>query len=173
MPNHKSPAANGNTVPTYLPLPEAAKKYNIPENRLTRMIQDGRIEGAQLPSGELLVSDDDLSQAKTKEQIIEERFTHLQGQPITISDAASKYKLEGRTIRFWVDQGYVHIIETTYPVKVNEAEVAYCAEVHHNRKNSGSRSGAPLLDENGLPYQLKRPDLSKYRREKRQVVKKQ
>ena len=51
MPNHKSPIADlRSPVPAYLPLPDAARKYHISEKVLTRLIQDGRIEAAKLPS---------------------------------------------------------------------------------------------------------------------------
>ncbi len=166
MPNHKSPAANGNSVPTYLPLSQAARKYNISENVLTRMIQDGRIDAAQLPSGELLVSDDGLNQTKTKEQIIEEKFTHLQGQAITISEAAQKYNVPGTTIRNWIKAGYIQTLGDSYPTNINEADIAYCADVYGPRK-SANITRVPLLSENGLPYQLKRPELAEYRRRKK------
>jgi hypothetical protein len=108
MPSHKSPTANGNALPTYLPLSEAARKHNISEKALTRMIQDGRIGGAQLPSGELLVSDDGLDQTKTKEQIIEEKFAHLRGQAITVTKAVDRYGkgFHRNTILEWVRRVY-------------------------------------------------------------------
>jgi len=173
MPNHKSPAANGNTVPTYLPLSQAARKYNISENVLTRMIRDGRIDAAQLPSGELLVSDDGLNQTKTKEQIIGERFAHLQGKLITISEASDKYSVPRKTIEAWVYRNrYICIADdTSYPKRIDEAEVAYCAEVYHTRQHQGISHGIPLLDEDGLPILgLKRPELSDYRRKKRRII---
>ena len=166
MPNHKSPAANGNAVPTYLPLSQAAKKYNISENVLTRMIQDGRIEGAQLPSGELLVSDDGLGQTKTKEQIIEENFAHLRGQAIAINEAAEKYNLQYMTIRRWIAHGYIEVIDDGYPMKIDEADIAYCARIYQERGRRGTR----IFDENGNPYELKRPKLHEYRRKKRQAT---
>ena len=43
-------------IPTVLPLPDAARKYNLTEQALTQLIQTGKIEAVQLPSGELLVS---------------------------------------------------------------------------------------------------------------------
>jgi hypothetical protein len=165
MPNHRSPAANGNSVPTYLPISQAARKYNISENVLTRMIQDGRIDAAQLPSGELLVSDDNLDQTKTKEQVIKEKFAHLRRKPITISKAAESYALAGTTIREWINRGYITIIDSGYPTKIDEAEVAYCAEVYKERTSSGFSTR--IFDENGLPYELKHPDLSEYRRRRK------
>ena len=43
-------------VPTYIPLPEAAQKHGLSEQALTQLIQAGKIEAVQLPSGEVLVS---------------------------------------------------------------------------------------------------------------------
>jgi len=56
-------------VPTYLPLPEAAHRYNLSVNALTQPIQTGKIEAVQTPSGELLVSAED-GQPKSKEDIL-------------------------------------------------------------------------------------------------------
>jgi hypothetical protein len=78
-------------VPTYIPLPEAARKYRLSENRLTQLIRAGKIEAVQLPSGELLVSAEN-GQSKTREMIINEKYPHLKGVPITITEAAKKYE---------------------------------------------------------------------------------
>jgi hypothetical protein len=55
-------------IPTYLPLVEAAQKYDLSEQVLTQLIQAGKIEAVRLPSGELLVSAEN-GQQKTKEDI--------------------------------------------------------------------------------------------------------
>ena len=158
---------NGNLkvmVPTFIPLAEAVRKYNLTEEVLTRLIRDGRIEAAQLPSGELLVSDEGLHE-KTKEQIIEDKYGHLKGKPITISDAMDKYRIpQDSTIRRWITKGYIEVVDDGYPMRVDEAEVAYCTSIYHQRQAVGIRSGAPLLNEDGTPYQLKRPELSQQRR---------
>ena len=62
-------------LPTYIPLPEAADKYDVSENVLTQLIQTGKIDAVQLPSGEVLVSANNNPQEfKTREQIIAEKF---------------------------------------------------------------------------------------------------
>ncbi len=167
MPNHKSPAANGNSVPTYLPLSQAARKYNISENVLTRMIQDGRIDAAQLPSGELLVSDDGLNQTKTKEQIIEEKFAHLRGKPISAYAASQEYGLSHKTFIRWARAGYIQILkEEDRLLELDAADVAYCVYVHESKKQAygGKISGVKIFDEEGNPYLVKYPELSKKRR---------
>ena len=158
-------------VPTYLHLSEAADKYNLSENVLTQLIQAGKIEAVQLPSGELPVAaNNDSQQIRTKEQIIAEKFKDQREQPITVSEASEKYEILGRTIREWISLNYIHVVDDdSYPMKIDEAEVAYCAEIFHERKAAGIRSGAPLLDNYGLPYELKHPELSAYRRRKRRV----
>lgn len=159
------------SIPTFIPLAEAARKYNLTEDVLTRLIQDGRIEAAQLPSGELLVSDEGLNE-KTKEQIIEEKYGHLRGKLITISEAAERYGISRKTVEAWVYRNqYLSIVDdASYPKRIDEAEVAYCANIYHERQKKGISHGIPLLDENGLPVlELKHPELSKYRRKKRQT----
>ena len=73
-----------------------------------------------------------------------------------------------RLIDIGKDKGYITVIEPGYQMKLNEAEVAYCVDVHNKKKEAGIGFRGPLLDANGLPYQLKHPELAKYRREKRQ-----
>lgn len=93
-------------VPTYLPLSEAAEKYNVSENVLTQLIQAGKIEAVRLPSGELLVSAEN-GQPKSKEDILTKEFPGLLGQSITVTEAATKYKLRRNTIIEWVKKEYV------------------------------------------------------------------
>ena len=154
MPNGKSPSTTPQLdVPTYLPLSEAAHRYNLSEDVLTQLIQTGRIEAVQLPSGEVLVPEiEDPQKIKTKEQIIAEKFGDLLEHPITVSEAAKKYEVPGSTIREWITLDYIQVTNPGgYPMQLDEAEVAYCASIYHERKSAGIRSGAPLLDDNGLP----------------------
>lgn len=103
---------------------------------------------------------------QTKDDILKERFGHLIGQPITLTEAAEKYDIPRATIESWIYRNrYIQIIGESYPMEVNEADIAYCADIYKNRRTKGSK--APLLDENGLPYELKRPDVAEYRRKKK------
>ena len=167
MPNGTSSNLN-QKVPTYIPLVDAAQKYGISEEALTQLIEAGKIEAVQLPSGELLVAADNGSLPKTKEEIIEEKFSNLQGHPITISEAAEKYHVPRSTIEKWIEREYIEIVDAnSYPMKVNEADISYCVDVYQERKAMGIKGGVPLLDENGLPYELKHPTLSQRRKRQR------
>ena len=57
-------------------------------------------------------------------------------------------------------------------MELDEAEVAYCAGIYHERKTLGI-TRVPLLDENGLAYELKHPKLFEYRRRKKKQAQKQ
>jgi hypothetical protein len=43
-------------ISTYIPLSETAQEHGVSEQALTQLIQAGRIDAVQLPSGELLVA---------------------------------------------------------------------------------------------------------------------
>lgn len=107
----------------------------------------------------------------TKADYLAGEFPTLLNQPITVKAAASKYNVGERTIRYWVTRfHYVSYIDPdARPFTINEAEVAYCARLYHERRQNKApgAGGAPLLDGNGLPYDLKHPELAQQRREKR------
>ncbi len=157
----------------YLPLKEAAKKHNVEEKVLTQLIAAGMIEAVE-ENGETLVAVDkngngnNGTKPQTKAEIIAAEFAHLHDQPITLSEAARKYDVPRGTLEAWQYKNYLTPTHPdAYPKLFNEAEIAYCADIYHDRKRVGTGFyGAPLLDENGLPYELKHPDLAQYRRKK-------
>ncbi len=109
------------------------------------------------------MSDDGLNQTKTKEQIIAEKFARLRENPITISEATERYQVPRTTLLGWIELEYVKVIDRGYPMRIDEADVAYCAEIYRER---GAKRGVRIFDENGNPYQLKHPKLAEYRRRK-------
>ena len=151
-------------IPTYLPLADAAKKFGISRKVLTQMIQTGKIEAVQLPSGELLVSADNGSNNETKERIIRDRFAHLVEESIGLREAARKYGLHTTTLYRWVRAGYIN--QDGSDKTLNEAEVAYCAHIYEQyRKEVGGRVvGGRIFDDDGNPYRLKHPKLARKRR---------
>jgi hypothetical protein len=109
---------------------------------------------------------------QTKAEIIQQEYPHLAGQGITLSEAAKKYGVPRSTIEKWHYNDYISVIENSYPIILNEAEIAYCADIYHARKAAGiGFRGVPLLDENGLAYELKHEVLAKNRRRKNNLPK--
>lgn len=133
-----------------------------PQNILTNSRPNAKIELKKLSTGEFVVL------GQTKEGIIKEKYPNLIGQPITISDASEKYDVPATTIREWHKKGYIKVVEPGYQMKLNEADIAYCADIYKDKKSSGiGFRGGPLLDENGLPYQVKHQSLSEYRKRRK------
>jgi hypothetical protein len=154
----------------YIPLADVTKKFNLSVKVLRQLIESGKIRAATLPDGEIVVSETSAQVAIINEQlksVRREEFRHLRGHPITITEAMEKYDIPGMTVRGWVKRNQVATLESGYGMKLDEADVAYCAKVYNIRKSSGSLSGAPLFDEKGNPNLLKHPELSEYRRRKK------
>ncbi|MCP4287394.1 MAG: hypothetical protein GY792_23635 [Gammaproteobacteria bacterium] len=169
------------SLPQFIPLPEAAKKLGLSLADLQARVEAGTIMAGMLPTGEIVVSENELISPKNAppgedinaqlRTIKREKFEHLRRGKLTIAEAEKKYKVSGWTIRNWIDRNYISTDTSKYPMKLNEADIAYCVAVRSARKKIGVRSGAPLLDDDGQPYLLKHPILSRYRRERRLIKK--
>ena len=128
---------------------------------LTGMKPDDKIEIK--PSGKI-----EMVKYKTKQDILNDKYRALIGQGITLSEASEKYHIPRPTIQGWYYKNYIDVVEDSYPMKMNEADIAYCADVYRQKKSAGiGFRGAPLLDEDGLPYELKREGIAIYRRNKK------
>ena len=162
------------SLPQFLHLPEAANQLGLSEAELRQRVETGTILAGNLPNGEIVVSTDSIINKEADintrlRSIKREDFEHLNGQPITVTEAVKKYEVAGTTIRGWMNIGYVNAANPGgYPIKLNEADIAYCVAIHAARKKRGFRTGAPLLDDDGNPYMLKHLSLSRYRRQRRQ-----
>jgi excisionase family DNA binding protein len=109
----------------------------------------------------------DMITVSSKQELINQKFPALIGQDITVTEAAKKYAINRRTILEWITKGYIKVIKSGYQMTIDNADMAYCADVYLQRKNNGIGFGLPLLDENGLPYTIKHPNLSAYRRRRK------
>ena len=87
-------------------------------------------------------------------------FEHLRGQPIGITQAATKYGVAQSTISRWVKAGYIgQIGRVGRKVLLDEADVAYRVEIY--RRMGGGR-GRRTFDSEGKPYRIKYPDRTKH-----------
>ena len=165
------PEAAVTTLPLILPLSDAAREMGVDEAVLRDMVQSGKIRAFTDPEGNMYIQmteqpstvpapDDDINARLSR--IKREDFAHLEGVPITVSEAEQRYGINRRTIIAWKQRGYIKTLKTGYRMELNEADVAYCATIYKVRKPYGSR--APLLDAEGKPYLLKYPDLARQRR---------
>lgn len=130
---------------------------------LTNLPAGHKIELSKTPGGEVV-----MSQEKTKAQLIEEKYSALSGQGISLSEAARKYRVPRSTAEKWLERDYVRVVDTeAYPQLIDEAEVALLADLYHQRKAIGI-FGVPFFDERGVPIlRRKHPALAAYRRRRR------
>jgi len=171
------------TLYRFLPLTEAAAVTGEPVTELRERAKKGTILAGMLPNGSVVIAVSDDRPVETVaslpvaaagddinarlSQIRREDFVHLEGQPITVSEAAKQYDLLAQTIHAWTRQGLVRVIDRGRGrgsrKTVDESDVAYLAAIHHTRKSFGVKSGIPLLAPDGTPNLIKHPSLSQQR----------
>ena len=149
------------TLPTFLPLSEAARKYGLEEARLRQLVEKGKIRAGVI-AGEMVVSEDEVKKRVEKEQVPGvrkedlpeyQKHAHLKGKPIWISEAERKYGVPNPTIWRWMKSGIIARLGMDgNKTLLDEADVAYCAEIYHSRN---PKQGRRLFDDNGLPYKPK------------------
>jgi len=148
------------SLPVFIPLSEAARKYGLEEARLRALIEKGKIRAGIIPgSGEVIVSEEEVrgeaieAKGLRKEDLPEyQKHAHLKGTPIWIAKAARDYRIPHPTILRWVKAGYIKQLGSNgNKVLVDEADVAYCSEIYKKR----GRQGRVLFNEDGTPYKPK------------------
>jgi len=146
------------TLPTFLPLSEAARKYGMEEARLRTLIEKGKIR-AGVVAGEMVVSEEEVrgeaiqEKGLRKEDLPEyQMYAHLKGNSIWISEASRQYRVPHQTVVRWVKAGYIKQLGVQgNKVLIDEADIAYCSEIYRKR----GRQGRILFNEDGTPYKPK------------------
>lgn len=159
-------------MPTTKTYSASANRAAAAVSRLLTNLPPGNIlQVKPLPSGEFTVAVvQEEEKPKTKQELIAEKYAHLVGRGITMSQAAIDYQIPKNTVRNWVYQSrYVRVVdEDCYPRLVDEAEVAVCADIYKERQKIGL-TGLPFFDDAGYVItERKREDLAEYRRRKRE-----
>ncbi len=146
------------TLPVFLPLPEAARKYGLDEAHLRTLIEKGKIR-AGVVAGEMVVNEEEvrgeaIEQRGLRKEDLPEYQMHadLKGKPIWIAKAARDYQIPHPTILRWVKAGYIKQLGLSgNKVLVDEADVAYCSEIYKKR----GKQGRILFNSDGTPYKPK------------------
>jgi len=150
------------TLPTLLPVSEAARKYGLDEAHLRRLIEQGKIR-AGVVAGEMVVSEDEVrgeaieQKGLRKEDLPEyQKHAHLKGRPIWIRKAEEKYGIPNPTLWRWMKAGIItYLGKSGNKVLLDEADVAYCHEIYVQK----GRQGRILFNPDGTPYKPKRSSL--------------
>ena len=146
------------SLPTYIPIKDAAAKYGYGLRDLKRMAQSGKIKAVQLPGGDMVVSEKSVKSSLVKIKLPEfKKHSALAGNPIWLSEAERKYEISTPTLSRWVKAGYISKIGVDgNRVLLNEQDVAYCADVYKERGGQGKR----IFAEDGTPYKPKTAPLA-------------
>ncbi len=151
------------TLPTFIPLSEAARKYGLDETHLRTLVEKGKIRAGVI-AGEMVVSEEEVrgeaiqEKGLRKEDLPEyKKNAHLRGQGIGINEASKEFRVPYITLYQWMSSGIIHKIgRQGQKVLLDKADVAYCAEIYHQRGIKGRK----LFNSDGTPYKPK--NMSQY-----------
>jgi len=151
---------------SYIPLSQAIRKYGVSKKSLLRRIKSGKLAAAKLPDGEFLVAENEIDPSLN---IKREDFEHLRGQKLSMSEASRKYNISQPTFSRWASLGFITVLERGWKVLLDEADVAYCAAVYHDKYQiyHGRMMGVSIFDKDGNPYRLKYREVAANLREER------
>jgi predicted site-specific integrase-resolvase len=123
---------------TYLPLQEAADRYQVNPQTLHHAIRAGTVRAIQNSQGEVLVAGEDVGVM----QIEPEVDPDLQGKPIRAAVASAKYNISDVNLSRWAEAGYIRVLERGPKLLVlDEAEVKRAVEVFHQARHE---TGSPV-----------------------------
>lgn len=143
-------------LPSYVTLDEAARRYRIDPQVLTRLVESGKIKAVQV-GGRIAVAEQDVRAASIAAELWEQ-VAHLDGQPITLNRARTAYGIGSATLYKWIQNGIVRVIKRVgngkaTAVLLNEADVAYAMLVATQRE---VRRGRKTFTPEFLPPHLQR-----------------
>ena len=112
----------------YIALDRAIEKHNLNRDELMQAIEEDEIEVAELDDGTLILFTESL-RTWMAGRVRRSQFAHLDGEPISITEAERKYGFSWSTIDRWVKRGYIREVGLADGYKkrrlINEADVAY------------------------------------------------
>ena len=139
----------------FIPLSEAARRMRVSVKETRAMIVSGKIQGGVLPDGEMVVRESTIPTKyfPKKEDLKEYKLhAHLKGVGISISDASRKYKINHSTLYRWSSAKYIARIGVDKNrVLLDEADVAYCAEIYQRY----GQQGKTLFNSDGTPHYVR------------------
>lgn len=125
---------------TYLPINKAATITKRKSTELQELIASGTIRAIKTSSNKILVNENDLLMMLPKEERFK-KYAHLSGKGILVSQASRKYNVTTATISRWIQRGLITVIKkTSRRTLIDEAEIAYLAEIYNTNPGQGKRT---------------------------------
>lgn len=132
---------------TYIPLDDAARRYQINRLALTQAVESGRMRAVQV--------DDVIAVAEEDMKILAiELDESLKGKSIRSVDAAERYGVSQANLSRWADTGYIRVIERRYSyLTLDEADVKRVTTIFKRaRKETGSATQAGWVLKRAMAY---------------------
>jgi predicted site-specific integrase-resolvase len=117
---------------SYLTLSEAARKYGVSRDALTRLARDGIIRAVHSEEGTAVITVSTVAAAADVicKEIRPEQYEHLRGRPIRVTKAAEQYGVSQANLSRWADAGYIRVIERRRRLLLlDEADVKLAADI--------------------------------------------
>ncbi len=118
-------------IKTYLIKERALQAYKVSETEIDQLIEQHRLDTALVIDTEghecLVVYDDDLAAYVADRDITPEKFAHLRGNLLGLTEAGLKYGVATGVISGWVQQGKLDIKGYAERNKklIDEADIAF------------------------------------------------
>jgi len=119
---------------TGIPLPQAAKKYGVSTEALTRLVRDGIIRLSRTQEGDSVITvstaDNDTVARMILDNINPEQYNNLRGRPIRATEAAERYGINQANLSRWADAGYIRVLDRRQRfLLLDEATVKLAADI--------------------------------------------
>jgi hypothetical protein len=122
----------------YLTKKQALENYPLTEEELNDLIETNQVDAVLVADNgdkRLALYDDDLAAYIAERDITPEKFNHLRGNLLGMTEAGLKHGVSSSTISRWVNQGVLDVKGQDGLKKlVDEADVAYLTKLGRAKK---------------------------------------
>jgi len=120
------------TLESYLTLSEAARKYGISTDALTRLVKDGIIRAVHNEEGDRVITVSTVAAAADviRDEIRPEQYEHLRGKRIRLMEAARTYQISEQNLFNWSKQEYIRVLDQgVQRLELDAADAKYVTDV--------------------------------------------
>jgi len=124
---------------SYLTLSEAARKYGVSRDALTRLARDGIIRAIHNEEGTAVITVQTVDNATAVKIILDEikleQYEHLRGKRIRLVEASREYEVDQPNLSNWVRYGYIRVLSQGFQrLELDAADTKYTADIFKRAK---------------------------------------
>ncbi len=128
---------------TYIPVEQAAQRYNISAEVLRTAIQSGTLKAIKTAEGDKLVASTELRSIGLEIALSRLRpDEELRGKPIRLSQATRRYNISDTNLVRWAEAGYIRVLERGPKLlMLDEADVKIATSIFERAREA---TGSPI-----------------------------